>query len=56
MTNEEAIKTIQIAIDEVEWNYPINYVEAFEMAIEALKNKDKHEAAEQALKEREKNG
>lgn len=25
MTHEEAIKTIQVAIAEVEWNYPMNY-------------------------------
>jgi Asp-tRNA(Asn)/Glu-tRNA(Gln) amidotransferase A subunit family amidase len=37
MTNQEAIKTIKIAIAEVEWNYPMDYAVAFEMAIEALK-------------------
>lgn len=36
MTNEDAIKTINIAIAEVEWNYPMDYTVAFEMAIEAL--------------------
>lgn len=36
MTPEEAIKTIQVAIAEVEWNYPLDYTEAFEVAIEAL--------------------
>ena len=36
MTNEEAIKTIEVAIAEVEWNYPVNYAVAFEMAISAL--------------------
>ena len=36
MTAEEAIKTIQVAIDEVEWNYPLDYSVAFETAIEAL--------------------
>lgn len=36
MTNEEAIKTIEIAIAEVEWNYPLNYTVAFEVAIFAL--------------------
>ncbi len=38
MTNEEAIKTIEIAIAEVEWNYPMNYAETFELAIEALRS------------------
>ena len=36
MTPEEAIKTIQVAIAEVEWNYPLDYSVAFETAIEAL--------------------
>ena len=36
MTVEEAIKTIQVAIAEVEWNYPLDYSIAFETAIEAL--------------------
>ena len=36
MTIEEAIKTIEIAIAEVEWEYPMEYVIAFEMAISAL--------------------
>lgn len=33
---EEAIKTIQVAIAEVEWNYPLDYSVAFKTAIEAL--------------------
>lgn len=36
MTYEKAIKTIQIAIAEVEWNYPMDYVIAFDKAIEAM--------------------
>lgn len=36
MTNEEAIKTIEVAIAEVEWNYPMDYAVAFETAISAL--------------------
>lgn len=36
MTNEEAIKTIRVAIAEVEWDYPLDYAIAFETAIEAL--------------------
>ena len=36
MTNEEAIKTIEVAIAEVEWNYLMNYAAAFETAISAL--------------------
>lgn len=36
MTNEEAIKTIELAIAEVEWNYPMDYAIAFETAISTL--------------------
>ena len=36
MTAEEAIKTIQVAVAEVEWNYPLDYSIAFKTAIEAL--------------------
>ena len=36
MTNKEAIETINIAMAEVEWNYPMDYTVAFEMAIDAL--------------------
>lgn len=36
MTPEEAIKIIQVAVAEVEWNYPMNYSVAFETAINAL--------------------
>lgn len=37
MTREEAIQTIEVAIAEVEWNYPMDYAVAFERAIEALR-------------------
>ena len=37
MTYEEAIKIIKIAKAEVEWNYPLDYHIALNMAIEALK-------------------
>ena len=36
MTPQGAIEIIKIAIAEVEWNYPMEYAEAFENAIEAL--------------------
>ena len=36
---EKAIKTIKIAIAEVEWNCPLDYAIAFETAIEALQEK-----------------
>jgi hypothetical protein len=37
MTYQEAIDTIEVAIAEVEWEYPMQYAEAFDMAIEALR-------------------
>ena len=36
MTNKEAIETINIAMAEVEWDYPMDYTVAFELAIDAL--------------------
>lgn len=36
MTPEEAIKTIELAKAEVEWEYPMDYAVAFEKAKEAL--------------------
>ena len=50
MTPEEAIKTIQVAIAEVEWNYPMDYSVAFETAIEALENVNRQQAAIERLK------
>ena len=50
MTPEEAIKTIQVAIAEVEWNYPMDYSVAFETAIEALENVNRRQAEIERLK------
>lgn len=36
MKPQEAIGIMKIAIAEVEWEYPMDYAVAFEMAIEAL--------------------
>lgn len=36
MTYEEAIRIIQTAIAEVEWEYPMEYAGAFETAIAAI--------------------
>lgn len=36
MTPEEAIKTIKAAQSEVEWEYPMDYAVAFDVAVEAL--------------------
>lgn len=38
MTNQESIDIIKIAIAQVEWDYPMNYATAFDMAIKALEN------------------
>lgn len=37
MTKQEAIETIKTAIARVEWEYPMDYAVAFDMAIEALR-------------------
>ena len=42
MTIEEAIKTIELAIAEVEWVYPIDYAAAFDVAISALRAKEEN--------------
>jgi len=36
MTKQDAIDTIRMAIAKIEWEYPMDYVAAFDMAIEAL--------------------
>lgn len=36
MTNQEAIETIKTAIAQVEWDYPMDYAVAFDMAVKAL--------------------
>ena len=43
MTSKEAIKTINIAMAEVEWEYPMDYAVAFEMAIDALQKVEAYE-------------
>lgn len=37
MTPKKAITTLELAISEVKWNYPLDISIALEMAIEALK-------------------
>ena len=46
MTIEEAIKTIELAIAEVEWVYPIDYAAAFDVAVSALRAKQELESNE----------
>ncbi len=43
MTAREAIKQIDLAISEIEWEYPIGYAAAFEKAITALEADDERE-------------
>ena len=38
MTNQEAIEIIKTAIAQVEWDYPMDYAAAFDMAVKALGN------------------
>ncbi len=40
MTNQEAIDIIKNAIAQVEWDYPMDYAAAFDMAIKALEKQD----------------
>ena len=40
MNNREAIDIIRTAVAEVEWNYPMEYAAAFDMAIESLEKQD----------------
>ena len=46
MTIEEAIKTIELAIAEVEWVYPMDYAAAFDVAISALRAQQELESNE----------
>ncbi len=43
MTTEEAVAPIEVAKAEVEWNCPMEYAVAFEMAIDALRALDERE-------------
>jgi hypothetical protein len=49
MNTQEAIETIKTAIAEVEWNYPMDYAVAFEMAIEALGQRNQWVSAKDRL-------
>ena len=45
----EAIKTIEIAIAEVEWNYPMDYTVAFEAAVDALEKQIPKKPSQNAI-------
>ena len=53
MTIEEAIKTIELAIAEVEWVYPIDYAAAFDVAISALRAQQELESNLKVLESNE---
>lgn len=36
MTNNEAIEIIKLALAQIEWDYPMDYAVAFDLAIKAL--------------------
>ena len=46
MTVSEAIDTIKVAMSEVEWEYPMEYYVAFDMAIKALDQQARNEEAQ----------
>ena len=37
MTTEEAISILRVAVAEVAWNYPVDYADAIDTAIQVLK-------------------
>ena len=53
MTIKEAIKTIELAIAEVEWVYPIDYAAAFDVAVSALRAQQQLESNLKALESNE---
>lgn len=53
MTAEEAIKILEVAKAECEWNAPLDYQTAFDMAIEALQNSPTQMSGTSALISRE---
>lgn len=40
MTKQEAIETIKLALSQVEWDYPLDYAVAFDIAISAMEKQD----------------
>lgn len=52
MTENEAIKVIEIAIAEVEWDYPLDYAVAFETVIKALKGIQHYREMDRKLREK----
>jgi ribosomal protein L37AE/L43A len=40
MDNQEVIETIKLALSQIEWEYPMDYAVAFDMAVSALQEQD----------------
>ena len=57
MNNQEAIETIKLALSQIEWEYPIDYAAAFDMAISALQEQEEKHSTEgsEELKQEVKN-
>lgn len=49
MTNQEAIEVIKLAQAQVEWEYPMDYATAFDMAISALEKQEANDSKESSL-------
>ncbi len=52
MTENEVNKVIEIAIAEVEWDYPLDYAVAFETVIKALKGIQHYREMDRKLREK----
>lgn len=51
MTAREAIETIKVAQSQIEWDYPMDYAVAFDMAISALEKQIPKKPKEIPIKE-----
>ena len=56
MTIDEARETIRIAAAQVEWDYPMNYAAAFDIADEALEKVKLMEEGVEPVEEKEDDG
>ena len=49
MNNQEAIEVIKLAQAQIEWDYPMDYTVAFDMAISALQEQEAKHLIESSL-------
>lgn len=49
MNNQEAIEVIKLAQAQIEWDYPMDYTVAFDMAISALQEQEAKHSIESSL-------